>query len=1371
MKSQQNKQLSAYLLGMVIGASIAAPIKISAAPGVLSDSPLFLTNKAQPNIFFMTDDSGSMDWEITVDGTGTMFPSSGEWRYVFDASDNEYGNTYNAPAQENDNATTTGVWRARNHLFNKMYYNPKTTYTPWPGVDDAGVAFTDAYISSGPTWKTRLDPYLSASSTVDLSTDMTTTADQANGTTLDGSTAALTNTFYPARYWVWDDSVAAGSDNDGVIDQDDSHTLIEIKSGTPVCDDGDADTGINDITVTLQRTDACMLRNYADEMKNFANWYTFYRRREYAAKNAIADVVKNSNNVRMGLATLNSNAGSSSEEAMASMNNDMTSGNKKNLADAIYSIQSDNGTPLRTALQQAGNYYAGAGSSTTNPFGAGALALDTTIPANATTAPDQCSQNFTVLMTDGFYNGSDPGTIDDDDGDNTSWSGDYDPENDGTDVAQTFRFDEAPYESSYDDTLADVAMYYYERDLRTSTPNKVPIKCGVDENPGQHMVTYTVAFGVEGTIDPTTLPAHPTKGYAANCTASSGSAFAWTDPSTNTGKIDDMIHAAYNGRGEYLNATNPKELSTRLTEAFKSITSRIGAGSGVTFNTNSLNSESKLYQASFNSTQWSGELEAYALDAYANVASTPDWKAGTVLDARNLLTNDRTIITYNDSTDAAVAFDWANLSSSQQDDLKTDSSGALEVTVGFPKAKAVLDYIRGNRDCEIGSSGTCSLAKEFRTRNSRLGDLVSSQPIYSGAPKQTWPEQAPFGVTPENYGDYTSGIAAASAAFSSSKNAATRTPMIYSGANDGMLHAFNGNTGEEVFAYIPSMVYSTAVARGLHTLSEPSYSHKYYVDLSPALSQAYIDTGSGDDWHSVLIGGLRGGGRGIFALNVTDPDSVIEATTAATKETAAKNMVMWEFTNTDDADLGYSFSRPQVVPVGTDSGVEWYVVFGNGYNADTAAGADGEAYLFVLKLEGPGSDNTWDIGTDYYKVPTGVGSTSDLNGLSTPELVDLNRDSITDRVYAGDLHGNMWVFDLSGDPASSGTAGWASAYVGGGNPEPLFYATDGDAGAGNKQPITTKPTVIRHPTVDLVSSGGSANSPNLMVYFGTGQYLTSSDLTSTGIQSFYAVWDKGDEERTVNRSDDDADPATDDTDADNHLVKKVFTTPTTLSRVGGLEAVDYTNSTVYGWYYDLPETAERMTTNSTVRGDVVFFNTLVPSLEPCGYGGSGWELGVQTKDGSSECGTFDSNGDGIVDCATDSASAGTKKVGSVPNESSFITGGGGGYTTPPPTGDDYNNPNGGTPAGTTITGGGGSCPDQIMPPIISCPSTQKPVFVTHTVSSCKTYGWECKPICTLPKIPETRVTNNSDGSLTTTVACVEKNTSHSGRFSWRELPF
>ena len=1329
MKYQPLKKVSAHLFGLLIGGSITLPLYVSAAPGTLADSPLFLTNKSEPNIFFMTDDSGSMDWEITTDeSSGVMVPAGNwwSWVYVFDETDNQYNNWfYTIPSDDNVADQAEGVWRARTHLYNKMYYNPKTNYKVWPGVDDAGVAYKEGFVSPS-TWNTRIDPYLSASNTRDLSVNITQQAANSNN-------AWLTDTFYPARYWVWDDSIAAGSDNDGIVDQNDSHTLIEIKSATPVCSNG-----VN-ATVTEQRTGSCMLRSYNDEMKNFANWFTYYRRREYAAKNAMANVVKNSNNVRMGVATINSNQGAASEEPMASMNTDVTTGNKRQLLNNIYSIHSASGTPLRSNLQFVGNYYAGSG---TTPFGNGASALDTTIPTGATTSAAQCSQNFTILMTDGFYNGNDANNpaVNNADGDDSSWTGTYDPDNDGTFTTQTFSFDEDPYQAAASDTLADVAMYYYERDLRPTIANKVPLRCGQDENPGQHMVTYTVAFGVNGTgtVDPNNLPAHPKRGYATNCTATTGSSYNWPVPNTDPARIDDMIHAAYNGRGEYLNASNPEELSTSLTTALRSITSRIGAASGVTFNTNVLNSNSKLYRARFNSTQWSGELEAIGLDAYGNLATSVDWEAGNVLSTRDLSTDERIIVTYKPSTNAAVAFRWANLDASQLTDLKTDSVGVAETTSGFPVAKARLDFIRGDRNCEIGASGTCAITKEFRSRSSRLADLIHSQPIYAGVPSQRWPEEAPFGIAPENFSDYKSGIAAASAAFSSGKTANTRTEMIYIGGNDGMLHAFNATNGEEVYGYIPSMVYSSATGGGLHTLTEPSYNHKYYVDLSPTISEAYINTGSGDNWHTTLVAGLRGGGRGLFALNITDPDAVINAASTTAKETAVINQLMWEFTNSDDADLGYSFSQPSIVPLGTSSSVEWYVVFGNGYNADTGAGANGESQLFLLKLEGPGTDNVWDLGTDYFKISTKAGDTTTINGLSTPVLLDLNGDSIADRAYAGDLLGYLWAFDLTG------SSGWSVAYKQGTTPKPLFSASTGDAGAGSKQPITEKPVVTRHPSVPIVT-GGSGNEPNLMIYFGTGQYLTAADLGDTTQQSFYAIWDKGDKERTVNRST--------PTDASNHLVKKIFTNPDPLTRTGGTEAVDYTNSSVYGWYYDLPDTGERVTTNPAIRGDIVFFNTLIPSLEPCGFGGSGWELGLSTTDGSSSCGTFDTNGDGALDCIDDISSAGSKKIGSVPMESNFIGGGGGGNTTAvaPP-----------LPSG---------CPAYVEPALQTCPAGQTLVTTYPVTSGCPVKTNTCKPICPSGKTPVTRWTTNSDGSQTKSTVCVDDNASHTGRFSWRELPF
>ena len=208
-----------------------------------------------------------------------------------------------------------------------------------------------------------------------------------------------------------------------------------------------------------------------------------------------------------------------------------------------------------------------------------------------------------------------------------------------------------------------------------------------------------------------------------------------------------------------------------------------------------------------------------------------------------------------------------------------------------------------------------------------------------------------------------------------------------------------------------------------------------------------------------------------------------------TERVSAKT-VLWEFDSTDDADLGYSFSRPTIVPMeGPSNTIQWAVVVGNGYN-DLGSG---EAKLFVLLIE-QGLDGTWSPG-DYVEITTGVGDTSNRNGLSTPAVIDSDGDGLADRAYAGDLEGNMWAFDLSGSTPGN----WDVAYYDGTDPEPLFNGPSG-------QQITSSPVIVRNK--DVATSG--SNFPNTMVIFGTGQYLTTGDLTTTGTQTMYGVWDSSD---------------------------------------------------------------------------------------------------------------------------------------------------------------------------------------------------------------------------------------------------------------------
>ena len=315
-------------------------------------------------------------------------------------------------------------------------------------------------------------------------------------------------------------------------------------------------------------------------------------------------------------------------------------------------------------------------------------------------------------------------------------------------------------------------------------------------------------------------------------------------------------------------------------------------------NSAKLTTESVVYLAQFNTNRWQGNLFAFKivdLDL-GTLAATPEWTAADELNNRNLVTSPRVIITHDGSD--GIPFQWTDLSTAQKDDLRTNPAGGTDADA---IATARLDYLRGDRSDE----GTGNF---FRERLSLLGDLVNSGPVFVGAPSLTWPDTAPFPTS-------------AGARYSDFKNgpASLRDGIVYAGANDGMLHAFAETDGEERLAYIPNILYSTNAAEGLHYLTDQNYGHRYYNDLTPSLSDIYANLGGGTQWSTILISGLRGGARGIYALDVTDPSSFTEAN--------ASSIVLWEFTDNDDVDLGYSYSRPQI---GLTNDGRWVAIFGNG---------------------------------------------------------------------------------------------------------------------------------------------------------------------------------------------------------------------------------------------------------------------------------------------------------------------------------------------------------------------------------------------------------------------------------------------------------
>jgi len=628
----------------------------------------------------------------------------------------------------------------------------------------------------------------------------------------------------------------------------------------------------------------------------------------------------------------------------------------------------------------------------------------------------------------------------------------------------------------------------------------------------------------------------------------------------------DSIAASGGTNTAYL-ANDPTTLQATFDTIFTDILAKTGASSSAATNSTSLSSNSFIYQARFNSGDWAGELLARPISLAGVIGNTSDggWNAATQLDAMSAAS--RVVLTYGrDSTDG-IPFTWAAISAQTDttatDILNTDPISSTADGLGADR----VNFLRGD-------TGNTSAALFRLDRNGKLGDIVHSTPYYVGAPNAGYNDTEMPGYS----------------TFRTANK--SRQAVLYTGANDGMLHGFNASTGDEVLAYVPRGVFSN-----INLLTAQGYGssipHRYFVDGAPMVADADVN-----GWKTILAGGLNGGGQGVYALDVTDPTTFAESAAATT--------VLWEFTDEDDADLGYTYIQPnnsfltnqssQIAKMAND---EWAVIIGNGYNnteADGYASSTGHAALFVLFIE-KGIDGSWATSGDYIKIDTEAGSTTTPNGLATPTPVDTDGDGKMDTVYAGDLEGNMWKFDLSDSDPSN----WESAFKTGQTPKPLYIAKDS---SNNEQAITSAPLVTRHPNTGYLIS------------FGTGKYIELSDISSTDTQSIYAIWDQ---DATVsNRS---------------TLVEQTVIELQTINsdkyRITSSNAVDYTSKD--GWFMDLPESGERVDINPVIRDQRFVFATRTPSSAACVAGGSSWlmELDYLTG-GPLDVSPYDVNGDGVI---------------------------------------------------------------------------------------------------------------------------------------------
>lgn len=733
----------------------------------------------------------------------------------------------------------------------------------------------------------------------------------------------------------------------------------------------------------------------------------------------------------------------------------------------------------------------------------------------------------------------------------------------------------------------------------------------------------------------------------------------WPAPaSDNPSAIDDLWHAAVNGRGTYFSAGNPTALVNGLSSALAGVSARIGAAAATTSNPNVTSGDNFVFSTTFTTVDWTGELVRQQINLTTGaVSATVDWAAQALLDAKIAAGGEssRTIYTFDPTvaTTHLKNFTWANLTSAGTAAITTaqqsyfNSSTVALLSQYSSLSAATQTAMAGDSLVKFLRGDTTNYGWYF-ARPHILGDVVSAEAVYVKTPQ--------FNYIDSGYSTFKSANS-------------SRQGVVYVASNDGMLHAFDASNGQELWAYVPSIVMPN-----MYKLADSTYSvnHRYFVDGTPTVGDVYF----GGAWHTILVGGLNNGGRGYYALDVTSPLSPA---------------VLWEFTSNtaagtayiSDADLGYSYGNPVItkkyptwlpshqyavsdkftngssiynVTTAYISGMTfgtadtsnstditgasgtWTVIVTSGYN--NVSPGDGKGYLYVLDAQsgtilrkiGTGTGDTNLAAPTMAGSPTGcVTAPNGPSGLARINGWNDNRmtDNAAKRIYGGDLYGNLWVFD----PNTASSA--------------ANLATFRSATGSCVQAVTTKPEL------GLVDS-------TRMVYVGTGRYLGGSDIGNLTPQTFYGVKDwlsidswrpsytyvvnnlfsnSGNTYRVTTSYVSGASFGA--TDTSNTAVIAVPTIGTTFRtnavqqvltdtvdpvthariRTGTSNPVDLFAK--YGWYIDFPATGDTPATVEISNTDPVIalgtlvFNTNVPSGSACSVGGYSFEYFVNYKTGGS----------------------------------------------------------------------------------------------------------------------------------------------------------
>jgi len=903
-----------------------------------------------------------------------------------------------------------------------------------------------------------------------------------------------------------------------------------------------------------------------DEKENFAIWYSFYRTRALATLSATSMAFSQlSPAVRLGWQDLarctEINGGTTS----------LCKDNKFRQYDALHKgqfyswlkdIYFNSGTPLPAAMKRAGEFFKEDVAWHKYPNSRNASDRNTDDNTYA------CRASYHILMTDGMWNSTtnNPSSFRHDNANFTLPDGkNYTGQN--------------PYRDAKDSTLADLAMHYWATDLKPNMDNElpsyIPFKSGDsatdywdprnDPATWQHMTNFIMGLGLTSTLNSAGIPwsgsTHQGTGYEALAAGTQD----WPEASSGSNNnVYDLWHAAINSRGEFFSADSPES----MVQAFDDILSRIAdrkstaakpainSGQVSTDENNNGTVKTVSYQTSYASDDnWSGDVKRFekAWNAQSNAFETSEiWSAKSQVPGWQ----SRSIKMAGNTNSGLVEFTWNNAGSASTGGTLANLLSRDPENSNLPDAKGEqrLQYLRGNR---AGEGST------FRQRSSVLGDFYSSSPAVVSGPRYL-----------VNFSNRLEGNTAYS---TFATNIAGRTPRVYVGGNDGMLHGFNALTGVEEFAFVPSAVFAK-----LNKLTGANYSHEFYVDGSPVVADVF----NGTEWRTILVGTLKAGGKSIFALDITTPGS---------------EKLLWEFDDSslpDDAaaKMGYSFSQPTIARLHTGT---WGVVFGNGY--ESTNNTNGKAALFIVDaMEGTLLTSLEVEGVD-----------GAANGLSTPKLADYNADGVADYAYAGDLQGNLWRFDLlrngrsdtapftTEDDSENAIDDFEVAFGG----QPLFSAV-ANTGTEGRQPITSAPSLVLHPT-----------GFGYLVVFGTGKFFETGDKEGdkSFAQTVYGIWDK----QTLGEE------ASDPNIARSSLQEQTITTQTTVEANGTTrQGLVLSNNNVSwqgsdtqaaqnGWFVNLRQSqGEMVVENMSQLGRTIFFQSLIPNDDPCGDGANNWTYAI-----------------------------------------------------------------------------------------------------------------------------------------------------------------